>query len=177
MTLLRWRICTVAVLVPLSAAARVIPADAADTAASVPAAQYRSAFKNYRPIVDESESPDQRWRAANATVTVKPGEDGMGRHMGGLSPTEMPAFQATETTKPSGSTTAVLRNEHHKSVPSDKGVHVPRDKGVRMPLDKGMRMPDRGILRRQKNLKIPILKKRRLVPRLDMPRYDRNRWS
>lgn len=52
------------------------PADA--TAASA-AAAYESAFKSYRGVTEEQESPDKTWRAANEMVGKLGGHSG---HMG-----------------------------------------------------------------------------------------------
>lgn len=39
--------------------------DPTDPQIEVPVFSYRSAFKNYQPVVDEKQAPDKHWRAAN----------------------------------------------------------------------------------------------------------------
>jgi hypothetical protein len=44
------------------------PVDPAEVAAAVMPQEYKSAFQDYRPMVDAGEAPWQNWRAANDEV-------------------------------------------------------------------------------------------------------------
>lgn len=50
--------------------------DPADPAAAVPAITYQSALAGYTPVAKDAPTPDQAWRAANATVAGQPGHAG-----------------------------------------------------------------------------------------------------
>jgi hypothetical protein len=57
--------CGAALLAAVGASAQAPKADAADPAASVPAATHRSAFADYRRLADP---PPADWKGANQTV-------------------------------------------------------------------------------------------------------------
>ena len=95
MTLMQWRICALAALLPLSAALNAAQADPTDPSANVPPARYDSAFKSYIAAEDDSVSPDKGWRAANDAVADKPGQGHMTRmQMGGSMSMPMPGKAA-----------------------------------------------------------------------------------
>jgi|GEM_PF-2252544 len=71
------------VLLPLSAmAAQAQAIQAADANVKVPAPAYLSAFKTYRPMAEDSESPDKAWRTANSAVRAEAGHAGQMHHHG-----------------------------------------------------------------------------------------------
>jgi hypothetical protein len=66
-------------LLPLAAIAQQgKQAGPADPDAPVPASEYISAFRNYRPATDAQATPDQTWRTANEAVAGKDAHAGHG---------------------------------------------------------------------------------------------------
>jgi hypothetical protein len=112
-----WRSCAVALVG--ASAAYAAPTEPADPNSSVPAMQYESAFKDYRPAVDPTVSPDKAWRTANDAVAATSGHDGMmNMPMGGSMGMAMP--------KPG-----------NDSKTSDQEQKTPIDKDMTMPMPKG----------------------------------------
>lgn len=137
---MQWRICAWAALAPLTFAVHAATIDPSSATADVPAAAYESAFKTYRPVAEESTSPDKGWRAANDAVAAKPGEDHMmGMQMGGSmnmsmpGKTDMPASAGKMMVMPDGTTMPI---EKHKSMPMGKETKMPMDHDMKMPMPK-----------------------------------------
>lgn len=63
----RWLAIATFIAAPLSLAAQEKSqhVDPTDPAAASTSSQYQSVFDNYQPMADESQTPDQTWRAAN----------------------------------------------------------------------------------------------------------------
>jgi len=69
MSFLYWPKVAVLALLPVAAIAQQVrPANPADANAAVREAGYVSAFGKYRIAVDDQETPDRAWRAANEEV-------------------------------------------------------------------------------------------------------------
>jgi hypothetical protein len=88
MSLSYWSGVATLALLPLAVIAQQgKQAGPADADAPVPASEYISVFKNYRPAIDAQASPDQTWRTANEAVAGKDAHAGHGL---------MPASRAQE---------------------------------------------------------------------------------
>ena len=191
MTKMQWRVCAMAALLPLSALAKMVPADPTDSAAGAPATSYDSAFKNYQPIAEESVTPDKAWRAANDAVAAKPGEDHMmGMQMGGPMdmgiPREIEGSKSSDrtmvmpdgTTMPmSGHSPRAMATPDRGTMAMDKGMKMPmprgeiakpKQKGIDKPRDRGMKMPDGSTMPMGKSMKMPMPRTDTSMPGMDM---------
>jgi hypothetical protein len=113
MSLSNWMAVAIVAGLPLVAAAqdKTKKTDPANPDEAVPTAVYESAFKNYQPMKESSESPDKIWRAANDEVGR------IGGHVGSIkeetSPQESPAL-ATPSQKEA---------QKSESTPAGHGAH------------------------------------------------------
>ena len=151
MTLMHWRFCALASLLPLSAALNAAHADPTNSSANVPPAQHSSAFKSYIAAAEDSVSPDKGWRAANDAVADKPGQGHMmGMQMSGSMSMPMPS----NAVKPTSAGKEMVMPDG-SIMPMEKHKLVPMDKGMKLPVDKGMKVPDGHTMPMRKDMKMP----------------------
>lgn len=115
---------------PLHAASNI----PASSTAPVPTVSYQSAFETYKPITNESKTPDKSWRAANDAVGAEPMG---GMQMGGGAMT-MPMGESKTMPMDMGNGEKMSDD---KSMPMDKSMTMPMDKHTQMPMGNGMDMP------------------------------------
>jgi hypothetical protein len=97
MSLSYWSGVATLALLPLAAIAQQgRHAGPADPDAPVPASEYISVFKNYRPATDAQAPPHQTWRAANEAVAGKDAHAGHGLMPASRAQEAVPAPSAPE---------------------------------------------------------------------------------
>ncbi len=107
----QWAALAVVAMMPLLAAAQPPRSDPANPGEIVAAPRYESAFKDYQPLAEANESPDQLWQSMNQEMAR------LGGHVGQIRETG-----ANDTGAPTTSSSP-KSNSQPAAQPSGHGMH------------------------------------------------------
>lgn len=107
----QWAALAAVAVMPLLAAAQAPRSDPANPAEVVGAPRYESAFKDYQPLAEAAESPDEVWRSMNDEMAR------LGGHAGHIREAGAEAAAAPATSSPPE------RGSQPEAQPSGHGMH------------------------------------------------------